>query len=186
MVGEPCRDTVQEAWFRSKKELVSARATVVRIGQRSILVAVLMAAAVVGFGVGTWLGHQSVGSPPQAGPSVSAVPSAPPSATASPAASATASPATASPAPAAPRTVLEIYGVGDLVSQSFTVRNAWQVNWRTDGGSFAFAIRGDQDLGTVVDQPGPASGVISPVPLGTFHIEVTAEGPWSIIVVEGG
>jgi hypothetical protein len=57
--------------------------------------------------------------------------------------------------------------------------------WQTDGERFEFAVRGDQDLGTIVDETGSASGVTSLAPEGTFHIEVTAQGPWSIKVVQG-
>lgn len=61
----------------------------------------------------------------------------------------------------------------------------WQIQWKTDGDRIAIAVTGDQDLGTVVDVPGPASGVTSPPVSGTFRLEITADGPWSITVIQG-
>jgi hypothetical protein len=82
-------------------------------------------------------------------------------------------------------TILELSGSANKVSPDFDVLRGWQIVWQSDGDRFAFAVRGDQDLGAVVDQTGPASGVTSLAPAGTFHIEVTAKGPWSIKVLQG-
>ena len=84
-----------------------------------------------------------------------------------------------------PGTILDVSGSGDKVSSTFEVRPGWQVIWQSDGAHFAFAVRGDQDLGTVVDQSGPSSGAVAPPGSGSFHIEVTAKGPWSIKVLQG-
>jgi hypothetical protein len=173
-----------------------------RIGQSPVLVAVILApAAVIGFAIGTWLGHYEPGAPAAViavTPSVTASPSVAPAArptstpvpvaTSPPASGPTASSASASTPtgePPAHVVVLDISGSGDLTSEPFEVREGWQVQWQTEGEAFTFAIRGDQDLGTIIDEQGPASGVTSPVPTGTFRIEVSAVGPWSIQVFQG-
>jgi hypothetical protein len=152
-----------------------------RIGRWPAL-ALLGLAAVVGVGFGTWLGSQGDSPPP--GPSGS--PSTTVSAAPTPPASFTALPtATGVLEPRPLETVLELSGTGDQVSDPFDVTPGWQVSWQTAGERFALAITGDQDLGTVVDLPGPASGVTAPVSGGRFRLEITAEGPWSITVVQG-
>ncbi len=72
------------------------------------------------------------------------------------------------------------------VSEPFEVVSGWQIQWQTDGASLAIAVTGDQNLGIVVDEPGPASGVTSLAPAGTFRLDIAARGPWSITVVQGG
>jgi hypothetical protein len=143
----------------------------------------LAGAVVLGWAIGSWLGAVPRGAPapssvpPSAsvtltpGPSPSPTPSAPPSA----------------PASVAPPlgTILELSGTGDKQSESFIVVSGWQIVWQTDGGGFAIAVRGDQDLGTIVNQDGPASGATSLPSAGTFHLEVTAKGPWSLKVLQG-
>lgn len=172
-----------------------------RVGYPAALVAVF-GAAVIGWGFGTWLG--SVGSPETPGGPValaSPTPTPTPTATATPTPTATATQTaapTASPLassapvpsratatdPPPPTTVLEIEGTGDEISDAFEVAEGWQIVWQTDGTAFAFAIRGDQDVGQVVKQTGPSSGVTSIVPVGSFYLEITATGPWSIKVVQ--
>jgi hypothetical protein len=171
-----------------------------RVGYPAALVTIFVA-AVLGWGLGWWLG-----APPATPPPLAAVSTATPAATLpgtptseppglptftiAPRPVTTASPALGTDPPGTdsppPTTVLEIEGAGDLVSESFDVVNGWQILWQTDGESFAYAIRGDQDVGTVVKQTGPSSGVTSIVPFGRFHLEVTAKGSWSIKVVQGG
>jgi hypothetical protein len=91
---------------------------------------------------------------------------------------------TASNAPA--RTdVASFSGDGDQVTESFSVTEPWQIHWETEGEAFTFAISGDRDYGVVIEQAGPGSGVTSPVGSGTFHIEVTAEGPWRVQIFQG-
>jgi hypothetical protein len=46
-------------------------------------------------------------------------------------------------------------------------------------------MSGDRDLGTVVEQDEPGSGVTSPVGGGTFRLEIEAEGAWKIQIVQG-
>lgn len=84
-----------------------------------------------------------------------------------------------------PRTdVAEFSGDGNATTASFSVREPWQIHWETDGESFSYAIRGDRDLGTVIEQESPGSGVTSPVGSGTFHLEITAEGPWQVLIYQ--
>ena len=163
--------------------------TVARIGQGPVLATVLGATALVGFGIGTWIGSQSPRSIPDR-PAVVATPSqsptpittSPPSASPSPrvAASATAAP------PVGPlEIILEFSGTDHAVSQPFEVVSGWQIQWQTDGASIAIAVTGEQSPGVVVDETGPASGVISPGSAGTFQLNVVARGPWSVTVIQG-
>jgi hypothetical protein len=81
--------------------------------------------------------------------------------------------------------VTEFSGEGNDTTGSFSVRGQWQVHWQNSGDHFSFAITGDEDLGTIIDQAGPGSGVTSVVAAGTFHIDVTAEGSWSVQITQG-
>jgi hypothetical protein len=76
-------------------------------------------------------------------------------------------------------------GEGDQTTESFTVRGQWQIHWQNEGDAFAFAIDGDEDLGTIIEQEEPGSGVTNVVAAGTFYIVVTAEGAWSIEITQG-
>jgi hypothetical protein len=76
-------------------------------------------------------------------------------------------------------------GDGDQTTTSFEVRDQWQVHWENSGDTFNFAINGDQDLGTIVEQDGPGSGVTSVVAGGTFYLDISAEGPWEIRITQG-
>jgi hypothetical protein len=167
---------------------VSDQGQMAWIGRRSVLVAVLVVAAIVGWGIGSFVGNVSseapIGTPSGTAlstPSASASPWPSPS---SPATAIASSPELESE-PLPPATILDMSGTGDKVSNSFEVRSGWQVIWQTDGEQFAFAVRGDENLGTIVDQTGVSSGAISVAPAGNFHIEVTAKGPWSIKVLQG-
>ncbi len=105
-----------------------------------------------------------------------------PSASPSRAPSATASPV----APAGPREiVLQFDGNDHDVSAPFEVVAGWQIQWQTDGASLAIAVTGDQNLGVIVDEPGPASGVTSLAPAGNFRLDIAANGPWSITIIQG-
>lgn len=161
--------------------------TVARIGQGPVLAVVLGATALVGFGIGTWIGSQSPRSDRPAAvatpsPSPTPVTSSPPSASPTVAPSTAASPV----APVGPLEILlEFSGTDHAVSQPFEVVSGWQIQWQTDGASIAIAVTGEQSPGLVVDETGPASGVISPGSAGTFQLNVVARGPWSITVIQG-
>jgi len=81
-------------------------------------------------------------------------------------------------------TVADFKGSGDQTTGTFTVREGWRIDWQHDS-AFAFAIRGDRDFGKVIDEQGSGSGVTSPVGAGSFHLEITADGPWEIKVIQG-
>ena len=81
--------------------------------------------------------------------------------------------------------VLRLTASGNKTSADFEVRVGWQIQWETTGDHLTISIAGSQDLGKVVDLPGPASGVTSPPVSGTFHLMVTASGPWSLTVIQG-
>jgi hypothetical protein len=81
--------------------------------------------------------------------------------------------------------VAEFDGSGDLTTTSFTVRDGWEIHWTSESEAFTLAIRGDRNLGTVVDGAGTGLGVTSPPVGGTFHLEITAGSSWSVTVVQG-
>ena len=155
-----------------------------RIGRRSVLVAILALAAIVGWGIGALAGGVSrpqptvqPSEPPPPTPAPTESPPPPPSPT--PSLSTSAGPDLS----AAP--VLELKGSGNKTSTDFYVLVGWQIQWQTDADHIVIAVNGDRDLGDVVDVPGPASGIASPPASGTFHLEITAKGPWSIKVIQG-
>lgn len=174
---------------------MSAQATAARIGQGPVLAVILGAAAIVGFGMGTFIGNQDPRSA-SGGPVASVAPptttptAAPtPVLTASPEPSATVAASPSGPAATAAQPqeiILRMTGTEHDVSEPFEVVSGWQIQWQTDGASLAIAVTGDQNLGIVVDEPGPASGVTSLAPAGTFRLDIAARGPWSITVVQGG
>jgi hypothetical protein len=172
---------------------VTAQATVARIGQGPVLAAILGATAVVGFGIGVLIGSQPSGPASERPVAVAtASPSPSPTPTLTPSVAPTARPAStpdasASPAaPAGPREVVLVFsGTQHDVSAPFDVVPGWQIQWQTDGSSLAIAVTGDQNLGVVVNEPGPASGVMSLPPEGTFRLNIVASGPWSITVIQG-
>ena len=157
-----------------------------RIGQRSILVALLVPAVIVGWIVGTLLGGASN---PAASPTPTPTPTPTASVAASSAPSTSASPTSTISSSAGPAVsaspILKLEGTGNQRSETFDVLVGWQIQWQTDGDHIVVAVTGDQDLGDVVDFPGPASGVVSPPAGGAFRLEITADGPWSVTVIQG-
>ena len=81
--------------------------------------------------------------------------------------------------------VLQLKGTGNKRSAPFDVLVGWQIQWSTEADHIVVVASGDKDLGKVVDEDGPASGVTSPPQGGTFRLNVTADGPWSITVIQG-
>jgi hypothetical protein len=82
-------------------------------------------------------------------------------------------------------TVAEFEGSGNQSTPAFKVREGWQIHWDSQSETFSLAIRGDRDFGTVVEVAEPTSGITAPVGAGSFYLEVTAGGEWSITVVQG-
>ena len=80
--------------------------------------------------------------------------------------------------------VAQFTGDGDQDTNDFTVKEGWEIRWETTGATFKFAITGTQDLGTVVDHPGEGGGSTFPTGSGTFRIHVTAQGQWTIRIVD--
>ncbi len=106
--------------------------------------------------------------------------------TASPSATPTATPApTEQPPPLPQEVILTLQGDSHEVSDSFEVKPGWQIQWQIDGSSIAIAITGDQNLGVPIQQSGPASGVTGISDCGVFRLEIAANGPWSITVIDG-
>jgi len=81
--------------------------------------------------------------------------------------------------------VAEFDGTGNQTTPSFTVRDGWEIHWTSESEAFTLAIRGDRNLGTVVDGAGSGLGVTSPPVGGTFHLEITAGSSWSVTIVQG-
>ena len=82
-------------------------------------------------------------------------------------------------------TVAEFEGDADEVTSSFDVREGWAIHWESSGDAFSFAINGDRDFGTVIDIDEPGNGITSPTGSGTYHLEITADGPWTVTITQG-
>ena len=82
-------------------------------------------------------------------------------------------------------TVVEMSGDANKVSREFYARRGWSIEWENTGTYFSFTIHGDVEFGQVITQNGPGNGITSPVPTGNFLIEVVAQGPWSLRVIQG-
>jgi hypothetical protein len=81
--------------------------------------------------------------------------------------------------------ILTLQGDSHEISDSFEVKPGWQIQWQIDGSSIAVAITGEENLGVPIDQAGPASGVTGIAQGGVFRLEIVANGPWTITVVDG-
>ena len=149
------------------------------------IAAVLAIAGVIGFALGTWLGNvtrpTSVEAAVKASPSVvvTPFPSAAPSATP------TEAPAPSQTAPRPQGVILSLQGDAYDVSDSFEVKPGWQIQWQIDGSSIAIAVTGDTNLGVLVQESGPASGVTGIAQGGVFRLDIAASGPWSVTVIDG-
>jgi hypothetical protein len=60
----------------------------------------------------------------------------------------------------------------------------WEIRWETQGESFQIAVSQDGSSRTVFTHDGPASGSTIPRGSGTFELIISAEGPWSIQVIQ--
>ena len=69
-----------------------------------------------------------------------------------------------------------------IVSDPFEVVSGWQIQWQTDGASLAIAVTGDQNLGVIVDEPGPASGVTSLAPHGRIFVLFAINPIWGFLL----
>ena len=84
-----------------------------------------------------------------------------------------------------PEIIFSIEGTKHEVTDAFEAKPGWQIQWQIDGDALAIAVSGDPNLGVVVDQKGPASGVTGITQGGTFALDIVATGPWKITVIEG-
>ena len=88
--------------------------------------------------------------------------------------------------PAQPQEViLTLQGDSHEISDSFEVKPGWQIQWQIDGDAIAIAVSGDPNLGVVIDQEGPASGVTGIAQGGEFSLNIVANGPWKVTVIDG-
>ena len=153
-------------------------------------IAVLLAVAgVIGFGLGTWLGNATKTSPVAAAVTTpSIVPDAPSSSTPP---SPTTTPdstesAASSEAPASsPEIIFSVHGTKHEVTDSFEAKPGWQIRWQIEGNAIAIAVSGDPNLGVVINEKGPSSGVAGIAEGGKFALNIVATGPWKITVLEG-
>ena len=150
---------------------------------------VLAVAGVVGFGLGTWLGNATRTSPVAATvatPSISSEASSP-STTPSPAPTAdpTESAAPSQAPSGTPEVIFSIRGTKHEVTDSFEAKPGWQIQWQTEGESIAVAVSGKPNLGVVINQKGPSSGVAGIAEGGRYALNIVAIGPWKITVVDG-
>ena len=84
-----------------------------------------------------------------------------------------------------PETILSIEGTKHEVTDSFEAKPGWQIQWEIDGDTIAIAVSGDPNLGVVINQKGPSSGVAGIAEGGRFALNIVATGPWKITVVDG-
>ncbi len=82
-------------------------------------------------------------------------------------------------------TLAALSGEGNAVSEHFIARRGWSIEWENTGSYFSYTIHGEVEFGQVITQNGPGNGITSPVPTGTFFVEVVAQGPWSLKVIQG-
>lgn len=75
-------------------------------------------------------------------------------------------------------------GTGDAVTQQFTVEDAWEVSWQTEGQRFQLTLMGtDSGIPSIVaDQIEPRGGSRNYIRGGGYHFDVRANGAWRIEV----
>ena len=71
------------------------------------------------------------------------------------------------------------------MTDTFEAKPGWQIQWQIDGEAIAIAVSGDPNLGVVIDQEGPASGVTGIAQGGEFSLNIVANGPWKVTVIDG-
>ena len=75
-------------------------------------------------------------------------------------------------------------GTGDAVTEQFTVQDAWEVSWQTEGQRFQLTLMGtDSGIPSIVaDQIEPRGGSRNYIRGGGYHFDVRANGAWRIEV----
>jgi hypothetical protein len=81
--------------------------------------------------------------------------------------------------------IVEMSGDGNKVGPRFFARRGWEIDWENTGPYFSYTIHGEVEFGQVITQNEPGNGITNPVPTGNFFIEVVAQGPWTIQVIQG-
>ena len=82
-------------------------------------------------------------------------------------------------------TIASFSGSGDQATASFTARAGWKIDWSTSGGGFSLEIVADRSFGTVIDEEEPGEGLSTVTSGGTFHLEISAGGPWTVTIIQG-
>jgi hypothetical protein len=96
----------------------------------------------------------------------------------------TSAPAPAPQAPAGSDVVTEFDGDGDGETGMFEVEEGWEIRWETTGERLEIAVTGDEDIGTVLRfDDGPGGGTTRPIGSGSLRLEMTADGPWSVLII---
>jgi hypothetical protein len=96
----------------------------------------------------------------------------------------TSGPGTAITSPAG-SVVASYSGDADFTTDTFQVREGWSIHWATEGPHFEFAMTGDSDIGTLINEDEATNGITSPVPFGTYRLEISADGPWTVEIRQG-
>lgn len=80
----------------------------------------------------------------------------------------------------------EFSGSEDDSTATFTVQGEWEVRWETEGDAFQVNLVDEdgEELQTVVDHEGQGGGSNYLTRDGTYSLDVTADGDWSIRVFE--
>jgi hypothetical protein len=140
---------------------------------------VIAVAGIVGFGLGTWLGNATSTSPAAAAVAIPTISSEAPSPSTTPTAAPSEVPI------ATPEIIFSIKGTKHEVTDSFEAKPGWQIQWQIEGNAIAVAVSGDPNLGVVINQKGPSSGVAGIAEGGRFALNIVATGPWKVTVIEG-
>ena len=151
------------------------------------LAVIFAVAGLIGFGLGTWLGSVTKPTPAAAAVASPSVPAPTQSLTATPSPSPepTATPEPTTAPSGTPEIIFSIEGTKHEVTDAFEAKSGWQIQWQIDGDAIAIAVSGDPNLGVVIDQKGPASGVTGIAQGGEFALNIVATGPWKVTVIEG-
>lgn len=83
--------------------------------------------------------------------------------------------------------VAEFEGDGDDVTEAFDVEEGWEIRWESQAESFTIELYTADDVsqGVVVEHEGEGGGSTFPAAGGRHYLDITAEGSWSIRVIEG-
>lgn len=95
--------------------------------------------------------------------------------------------ASVAPSPGHAETTVASYsGTGGRITETFTIDDNWSARWTSERGRFALVLR-RTDGGTTrtaATAYGRAEGEAGYGEGGTYTLEVTAEGPWRVDIVE--